>query len=178
MTATLRPLCLLGLVTLVALGGCREPSPIIDLPDPPWADPPELEAFQINMGSQGNEFRDAAADLESLLRPVYVVPDGYGWWTMPVDPSKTWADVDSFYTAAFARPPLSGYGFVRRELFSPEPDRYEFALWSRPGRRVGLRTPADEVLVVLFVPPLPGSRFGVLAPLRHAGWFDLEPGTR
>ena len=147
----------LWLAAFVVLAGCRgEAPPPVELPLPHFA------ADEPVLGSMRSEARSARRDLLTHLSPEYIVTEDYIVHSAMVDSSVTWDEIEPFYDNEFRQAPLATSGFVRREMSSPEPGRYEFALWLRPGRRVGLRAGDDEVIVVLFLRPLRGSRIGVL----------------
>lgn len=157
MTRPVPPLRLVWLTALVLLAGCRGDDRLpVDLPAPCSAvDGPILDSM-----------RDSALavrrDVFDFISPRYTITNDYIVHSVLIDSSATWGEIMGFYGNEFRYAPLATSGFVNPALASPEPNRYEFILWARPGKRVGLRAPEDEVLVAFYMLPQPGQRYGVL----------------
>lgn len=157
MTPTVLPLCLVWLTALVLLAGCRGDDRLpVELPAPCFAvDGPIYDGLgDLAVTAQYDVFRG--------VRSRYVVTEAYITHSVRVDSSVTWEQIRRFYSNEFTYSPLTNSGFTSVTVVSPYLSHYELLLWSRPGKRVGLRAPADEVLIVYYMRPPRGSRFGVL----------------
>lgn len=117
---------LLLLFACAAVAGCTSPAPPVttsDIPLPPFAAAGTFNGgFETRIDLTARRIRD---HLASAYGPLEIAESGS---FSPLAAGAGWPEVEAFYDSTFGQPPLDG--FVREPVESPDPERYQLALWS------------------------------------------------